>query len=376
MSNHQTISSSSIPSSSSSSSSISEFQTLFSDLLTPSSVNDPIESHLNLTSPPITLNHPPHQSINQSQPLSQFNPSIDHQLPISNHSHHHHHHHPFNNNSSPIFDSTVVNFQPELQIHETQASSPLLFHSFNPYFKAPDDELHRTASTSLGFDSLHVNQIPNNNLHDSIILNQASSNSLAIHPTPLNILPYPPIITPVNPIEYSRSVASSHDLHVPGLSFNTPSPSTSRTIIPQNQHHNHINHNHTDQNHTDQNRINKNHTDQNHTDQNRINKNHTDQNHIHQNHTNSMNPLSRPIALSNPSKDRVVSARNHEGIYGISREVGRRTYREYKCQHCSRTFSRPSTLIQHGRVHTGEKRELTLGMSSTHSSLFRKVSLV
>lgn len=331
MSNHQNISSSSIPSS------ISEFQTLFSDLLTPSLVNDPIDSQFNLTSSPINLNNPPHQLTHQSQPLSQFNTSINPQLPTPNHSNP-----SVITNPASIFDSPEINLRPELQIEETQATGPLMFRSYNPYFKAPDDELQKSALNPLELDSLHFNQLPQNNLHQATIPNQKSSNSLEINPTPLNLLPYPPNISPVNTIEHSRSVAPSHDLFVPDLFSNTPSPSTSRTITPHDQHQ----------------------------------PIQSFQNHTTLLPTNSINPVSTPIHATNPSRNRVVSARNHEGMYGISREVGGRTYREYRCQHCPRTFSRPSTLIQHGRVHTGEKRKLQLGMSTTHSSLFRTVSLV
>ncbi|EGF99424.1 uncharacterized protein MELLADRAFT_94661 [Melampsora larici-populina 98AG31] len=332
MSNHQNNPSSSIPPSS-----ISEFQTLFSDLLTPALVNDPNDSQYNLTSSPINPINPHHQLINPSQPLSQFNTSINPQIPMPNHSHH-----SIITNPASIFDSPKINLQPELQIEEAQASGPLMFRSFDPYLKAPDNEFHKSASNSLGFDPLRVNQIPQNNLQHSMIPSQTHSNPLEIHPTPLHLAPYPPIITQVNQIDHSRSAAGHHDLFVPGLFSNTPSPSTSRTITPQN-HHQSIQ---------------------------------SIQNHTTPFPTSSMNPTSRPTDGSNPIHDRVVAARNHEGIYGISREVGGRTYREYQCQHCPRTFSRPSTLIQHGRVHTGEKRELKMGMSSTHSSLFRRVSLV
>lgn len=51
----------------------------------------------------------------------------------------------------------------------------------------------------------------------------------------------------------------------------------------------------------------------------------------------------------------LVYARDHSEIIGHSRTVCGRKYREYPCQFCNKLFARPSTLLQHNRVHTGER---------------------
>ncbi|KAH9821826.1 hypothetical protein DFH28DRAFT_533180 [Melampsora americana] len=55
------------------------------------------------------------------------------------------------------------------------------------------------------------------------------------------------------------------------------------------------------------------------------------------------------------SPTNLVMARDHPEIIGHSRTVCGRKYREYPCQYCNKLFARPSTLVQHKRVHTGER---------------------